>query len=310
MAQKWITVLGSFVADLAFRTHKAPGWGETVMGSDFKLGPGGKGSNQAVAAARLGGKVSFISKLGRDAFGDLARQTYKKEGIDTQFVFETTEYATGGAAIIIDEVKGENAIVVFPGACFHVTPAEIDKARARIAESAVFLAQLELQVPAVEHGLKLAHGLGVKTILNPAPGLPLPPGIFAVCDYVTPNETEAALLTGLPVTNIAEAERAAQALLDRGARNAVVTLGSQGALVKNARLTQHIHALDAGRVVETTGAGDAFNAGFAIALAEGNEIVAATRFGCAVAGISVTRPGTALSMPTRAEVDALLAKSS
>jgi ribokinase len=310
MAEKWITVLGSFVADLAFRTHKAPAWGETVMGSDFKLGPGGKGSNQAVAAARLGGKVSFISKLGRDAFGDLARQTYKKEGIDTRFVFETTEHATGGAAIIVDEVKGENAIVVFPGACFHVTPAEIDQARARIAESAVFLTQLELQVPAVEHGLKLAHTLGVTTILNPAPGLPLPPGIFALCDYVTPNETEAALLTGLPVTNIAEAERAAQALLDRGARNVVVTLGAHGALVRNASLTKHLHALDAGPVVETTGAGDAFNGGFAIALAEGKDIVAATQFGCAVAGISVTRPGTALSMPTRSEVDALLAKSS
>jgi ribokinase len=310
MAEKWITVLGSFVADLAFRTHKAPGWGETVMGSDFKLGPGGKGSNQAVAAARLGGKVSFISKLGRDAFGDLARQTYKQEGIDTQFVFETTEHATGGAAIIVDEVSGENAIVVYPGACFHVTPAEIDQARARISESAVFLTQLELQVPAVEHGLKLAHSLGVTTILNPAPGLALPPGIFALCDHVTPNETEAALLTGLPVTNIAEAERAAQALLDRGARNAVVTLGAQGALVKNARLTQHLHALDAGPVVETTGAGDAFNGGFAIALAEGKDIVAATRFGCAVAGISVTRPGTALSMPARGEVDALLTKSS
>jgi ribokinase len=310
MAGKWITVLGSFVADLAFRTHKAPAWGETVMGSDFKLGPGGKGSNQAVAAARLGGKVCFISKLGRDAFGDLARQTYKKEGIDTRFVFETTEHATGGAAIIVDEVKGENAIVVFPGACFHVTPAEIDQARSRIAESAVFLTQLELQMPAVEHGLKVAHSLGVTTILNPAPGLPLPTGIFALCDYVTPNETEAALLTGLPVTNIAEAERAAQALLDRGARNAVVTLGAQGALVKNAHLTKHLHALDAGPVVETTGAGDAFNGGFAIALAEGKDIVAATRFGCAVAGISVTRPGTAPSMPTRAEVDALLAKSS
>jgi ribokinase len=263
-----------------------------------------------VAAARLGGKVSFISKLGRDAFGDLARQTYKKEGIDTRFVFETTEHATGGAAIIVDEVKGENAIVVFPGACFHVTPAEIDQARSRIAESAVFLTQLELQIPAVEHGLKLAHGLGVTTILNPAPGLPLPPGIFALCDYVTPNETEAALLTGLPVTNIAEAERAAQALLDRGARNVVVTLGAHGALVRNAGLTKHLHALDAGPVVETTGAGDAFNGGFAIALAEGKDIVAATQFGCAVAGISVTRPGTALSMPTRSEVDALLAKSS
>jgi len=310
MAEKWITVLGSFVADLTFRTHKAPAWGETVMGSDFKLGPGGKGSNQAVAAARLGGKVSFISKLGCDAFGDLARQTYEEEGIDARYVFETTEHATGGAAIIVDEVKGENAIVVFPGACFHVTPAEIDQARSRIAESAVFLTQLELQVPAVEHGLKLAHGLGVTTILNPAPGLPVPPGIFALCDYVTPNETEAALLTGLKVAGMADADRAAQALLDRGARNAVVTLGAQGALVKNARLTKHVPAVDAGPVVETTGAGDAFNGGFAIALAEGKDIVAATRFGCAVAGISVIRHGTAPSMPTRAEVDALLAKPS
>jgi ribokinase len=309
MAEKWITVLGSFVADLAFRTHKVPAWGETILGSDFKLGPGGKGSNQAVAAARLGGKVSFISKLGRDPFGDLARQTYAKEGIDTRFVFETLDHATGGATIILDEKTGENAIIVFPGACFHVTPAEIDQARSRIAESSVFLTQLELQIPSVEYGLKVAHQLGVITILNPAPGLALPPSIFAHCDYVTPNETEAATLTGIPVTNIADAERAADALLACGVRNVVVTLGAQGALVKNAQLSAHVPAVDAGRVVETTGAGDAFNGGFAIALSEGKDIVAATRFGCAVAGISVTRPGTAPSMPSRAEVDALLART-
>src|SRR2546427_4840395 len=122
MPDKWITVLGSFVADLAFRTHKAPAWGETILGSDFKLGPGGKGSNQAVAAARLGGRVGFISKLGRDPFGDLARKTYAQEGIDTRFVFETSEHATGGAALIVGEVKGENALIVFPRAGFHVTP--------------------------------------------------------------------------------------------------------------------------------------------------------------------------------------------
>jgi ribokinase len=309
MADKWITVLGSFVADLAFRTHKVPAWGETILGSDFKLGPGGKGSNQAVAAARLGGKVSFISKLGRDPFGDLARQTYKKEGIDTRFVFETLDHATGGATIILDEKTGENAIIVFPGACFHVTSAEIDQARSRISESSVFLTQLELQIPSVEYGLKVAHELGVITILNPAPGLALPPSIFAYCDFMTPNETEAATLTGIPVTNIADAERAADVLLARGVRNVVITLGAQGALVKNSRLSRHVPAVDAGRVVETTGAGDAFNGGFAIALSEGNDIVAATRFGCAVAGISVTRPGTAPSMPSRAEVDTLLART-
>jgi ribokinase len=310
MPDKWITVLGSFVADLAFRTKKVPAWGETIMGSDFRLGPGGKGSNQAVAAARLGGKVSFVSKLGRDAFGDLARQTYKQEGIDTRFVFETTEYPTGAATIIIDEVKGENAIIVVPGACYQVTPAEIDQARALIADSSVFLTQLELQVPAVGHGLKLAHSLGVQTILNPAPGLALPESIFALCDYLTPNETEAATLTGLPVTDITEAERAAEALLASGARNVVVTLGAQGALVKNSTLAKRVPAIDAGPVVETTGAGDAFNGGFAIALSEGRDILEATRFGCAVAGISVTRHGTAPSMPTRAEVDALLKRAS
>jgi len=307
---KRITILGSFVADLAFRTRKAPAWGETIMGSDFRLGPGGKGSNQAVAAARLGGKVSFLSKLGRDAFGDLARQTFQKEGIDTRFVFETASYPTGAAAIIIDEVTGDNAIIVVPGACYQVTPEEIDQARELIAESAVFLAQLELQIPAVEHGLKLARNLGVTTILNPAPALQLPDSIFALCDFLTPNETEAATLTGLPVASIAEAERAADVLLARGTRNVVVTLGAQGALVKNSAMTKHVLAVNAGPVVETTGAGDAFNGGLAIALAEGHDLIAATRFGCAVAGISVTRHGTAPSMPMRAEVDALLSMSS
>jgi ribokinase len=303
---KRITVLGSFVADLAFRTKKVPAWGETIMGSDFRLGPGGKGSNQAVAAARLGGKVSFLSKLGRDSFGDLARRTFQQESIDARFVFETTSYPTGAATIIVDEVTGENAIIVVPGACFRVTPDEIDQARDLIAESGVFLTQLELQLPSVEHGLKLARSLGVPTILNPAPAMEVPESIFALCDYVTPNETEAATLTGLPVTNITEVERAADVLLARGARNVVITLGAQGALVKNARLAQLVPAVDAGPVVETTGAGDAFNGGFAIALSEGRDIVAATQFGCAVAGISVTRHGTAPSMPTRTEVDTLL----
>ncbi len=304
--RKRITVLGSFVADLAFRTKKVPSWGETIMGSNFRLGPGGKGSNQAVAAARLGGQVSFLSKLGRDSFGDLARRTYLQEGIDARFIFETTCHPTGAATIIVDEVTGENAIIVVPGACYQVTPDEIDQARELIGESAVFLTQLELRIPSVEHGLRLARSLGVQTILNPAPGLQLPESIFALCDYLTPNETEAATLTGLPVTNIAEAEGAAEVLLKRGTRNVVVTLGAQGALVKNAGLAKHVPAVDAGPVVETTGAGDAFNGGFAIALAEGRDIVAAAQFGCVVAGISVTRPGTAPSMPTRIEVDALL----
>jgi ribokinase len=310
MPDSRLTVMGSFVADLAFRAPHLPAWGETVMGSEFRLGPGGKGSNQAVAAARLGGTVTFISKLGRDPFGELARRTYLEEHIDTRFVFETPDHPPGGAAIIVDDATGENAIVVVPGACFHVTYDDIDQARDTIARSAVFMTQLELSLDAVEYGLQVARSLGVPTILNPAPALSLPDRIYPFCDYLTPNETEAAILVQQPVTDRASAERAAEILLSRGVGNVVVTLGAQGALVKTPVVTRLVPAVNAGPVVETTGAGDAFNGGCAVALAEGLDIVAATRFGCAVAGISVTRHGTAPSMPKRSEVDALLRKIS
>lgn len=304
MEKKWVTVMGSFVADLAFRTGRIPAWGETLMGDSFKLGPGGKGSNQAVAAARAGGRVSFISKLGPDPFGDMARALYKSEGIDTQFLFATAS-ATGAAAIIIDAEKGENAIIVVPGACFEVTVEEVDQARALIAGSAIFVAQLELPLAIVEHGLALAHSLGVPTILNPAPAAPLPESIYRHIDYITPNETEAAALTGVPVSTVADAERAADAFLARGVSNAIITLGARGVFVKNSKVSALVPAVNAGKVVETTGAGDAFNGGFAVALSEGMDLVEAARFGCATAGISITRHGTAPSMPTRAEIDAL-----
>ncbi|HEY4379309.1 MAG TPA: PfkB family carbohydrate kinase, partial [Acidobacteriaceae bacterium] len=263
------------------------------------------GSNQAVAAARAGGHVSFISKLGNDPFGDLARNLYRTEGIDTRHLLTTTT-PTGAAAILLDAHSGENSIIVVPGACFELTPEELDQMKDLIAASAILVTQLELALPTVEHGLQLAHSLNVPTILNPAPACKLPPSIFPNCDVITPNESEAEILTGIPVRTLADAERAADALLALGVRNAILTLGAQGAFVKNAATSAHIPAFDAGPVVETTGAGDAFNGGLAVALAEGHDILTAARFGCAVAGISVTRPGTAPSMPTRAEVDALL----
>ena len=305
MGNGYVVVMGSYVADVAFRTRKLPAWGETYMGSEFKLGPGGKGSNQAVAAARAGAKVSFISKLGRDPFGDIARKTYREEGIDMAHLLET-DSATGAAAIIIDEVKGENAIIVVPGACFELTPEEVERARKLIAGALVFVTQLELSLPTVEYGLNLAHSAGVPTILNPAPGCKLPETIFPFCDYMTPNESEAEVLTGIRVASLESAELAADALLARGVRNAVITLGAQGVLVKNVSVRQHIPAFFAGEVVETTGAGDAFNGGFAVALAEKKDVAEAARFGCAVAAISVTRPGTAPSMPFRREIDDLL----
>jgi ribokinase len=303
-----IVVLGSFVADLAFHVETLPVWGETRMGSSFAVGPGGKGSNQAVAAARAGGNVCFVTKLGQDSFGEMARKLYREEGIDTGFIASTT-HPTGAAAIILDEKRGENAIIIVPGACFEITTDEVDRAREVIASSSILVAQLELPVSVVEHGLRMARTSGVTTILNPAPALPLPESIYPLCDYLTPNESEAASMTGIIVDDLAGAERAADALLARGVRNVALTMGANGVFLKNRNLTAHVAAVDAGAVVETTGAGDAFNGGFAVALAEGKDFREAARFACAVAGISVTRRGTAPSMPQRDEVEALLAST-
>jgi ribokinase len=300
--------MGIFVVDLAFATRCLPKWGETVLGSDFRLGPGGKGSNQAIGAARLGARVSFISRVGKDTFGEMALRTYEAEGVDTEFLVLDGGVATGAAAILIEEGKGENAIVVTPGAANALRREDIDRAQVRIAESAVFMTQLELPVPVVEYGLRAAHERGVRTVLNPAPACALDERILGLCDYLTPNESEAAMLTGLRVDSVADAKRAADVLLRRGARNVVMTLGANGALVKNSKITEHVPAYYAGPTVETTGAGDAFNAGLAVGLSEEMGLVGAVRFGCAVAGISVTRAGTAPSMPRRSEVEALMAR--
>ena len=305
---KPITIMGIFAVDLAFQIRELPAWGETVLGSGFRLGPGGKGSNQAIAAARLGGRVSFISRVGKDAFGDMAFRTYEAEGVGTEFLIADAGHATGAAAILIEEGKGENAIVVAPGAAGALRRDDVTSAGARIAESAVFMTQLELPVDIVRFGLRMAHERGVQTILNPAPACALEDAIFELCDYLTPNESEAEALTGLTVGNVSEAERAAEALLSRGTRNVVLTLGAKGALVKNSEITEHVPAYYAGLTVETTGAGDAFNAGLAVGLSEGMDLVSAVRFGCAVAGISVTRPGTAPSMPRRLEVEELMGR--
>jgi ribokinase len=303
-----ITVMGSFVADLTFRTDRLPAWGETFMGSAYKLGPGGKGSNQAVAAARAGASVSFIGKVGKDPFAELARATYRTEGIDATYLY-CGEEPTGAASIVVDNITGENAIIVVPGACLALAPAEVDSARERIAASRIFVTQLELALPTVVHGLQLARSLSVTTILNPAPARELPPSIYACCDYLIPNESEAELLTGVPVRSIEDAERATDRLLARGVGNVVITLGAQGAFVKNRNQHALVGACDAGPVLETTGAGDAFTGGFAVALSEGCDLIQAARFGCAVAGLSVTRHGTAPSMPLRGEIDMLLKSS-
>jgi ribokinase len=300
--------MGSFVADVSFRTPRLPAWGETLMGGAFALGPGGKGSNQAVAAARAGANVRFLSKVGDDAFGRLARDVWRQSGIDDSLT-ATCSVPTGAAAIIVDEIGGENAIIVVPGACFTLSPDEVDAASQVIRSARVFLTQLELAVDTVRRGLEIARDAGVTTILNPAPApsSPLPRDLIALSDYLIPNESEAALLTGMPIESVEQAERAADVLLDRGAKNVILTLGQRGSLLRGRNCTSaRIPAMNAGPVRDTTGAGDAFCGAFAAALAEGMDALTAARFASACAGISVTRPGTAASMPQRTEIDAAL----
>lgn len=303
-----VAILGIFVADLAFRAGRLPVIGETIAGSGFAMGPGGKGSNQAVAAARAGAKVTFISKLGRDDFGEIALATWEKEGI-TARVARSATHATGAAFIYVNDRTGENAIIVVPGAAGTITPADVDAAAPAIRGARVFVTQLEQPMDAARRGLEIAREAGVVTIFNPAPAAPLDEAIYPLCDYVVPNETEAASLTGLSVESVDDARRVGDALLAKGVGTALITLGDKGALFHSRDRSVHLPAVSAGPVVETTGAGDAFVGGLAAALARSVEPVEATRFGCAVAGLSVTRAGTAPSMPTLAEVDALMAKA-
>lgn len=301
---KPIVILGVFVADTAYRAERPPRMGETILGKSFALGPGGKGSNQAVAAARAGGDVRFLGKLGVDPFADMALKIWAEAGV-VPAVTRDAEGYTGAAYIFIEEATGDNAIIICPGVAASITPDDIDAWAGEIDAAGIFLTQLETPMDATHHALARARAAGATTILNPAPAAELPGGMLALCDYVTPNETEAEALTGLPVSTEAEAEAAARRLLQLGAGAAVITLGERGALFHDGARTVLVPARNAGPVHETTGAGDAFNGAFAVALAEGRDAVEAVAMGCACAGISVTRPGTAPSMPTRAEIDAL-----
>ncbi len=300
-----IVILGIFVADTAYRAERQPKMGETILGRTFALGPGGKGSNQSVAAAMAGGEVHFISRLGRDDFAQIARSTWARAGVIPE-ITEDAESYTGAAYIFIEDATGNNAIIVAPGAAGRISVEDVESRAALIGGASVFVTQLEQPIAAAHRALEIARKGGARTILNPAPAAELPPGMLALCDFVTPNESEAEGITGVPVRTVADADRAAGALLAQGVGAAIVTLGEKGALYRDKSRTVHVPVFNAGPVVETTGAGDAFNGGFATALAEGAEPVEAVRFGCATASISVTRPGTAPSMPARAEIDALL----
>lgn len=297
-----IVVIGSFNADLTSYMARMPRPGETVHGDRFVTGAGGKGSNQAVAAARLGAEVTFIGRVGADVFAELAYEIWDAEGVNRDYVSQDDEHATGVAPILVDS-SGENMIVVVLGANSHVQAADIDAARERIAAADVLIAQLEINLDMVAYALQTAKALGVATILNPAPAAALPAETIQLADYLTPNETELETLSG---GDAADVEMAARGLLTRADQTAVVTLGSQGAQIVSGAESISVPTYEVD-VVDTTGAGDAFNAGLAVALAEGMALAEAARFANATAALCVTKRGTARSTPYRAEVDALLA---
>lgn len=306
MTKSGVTILGIYVADLAFRASRQPNMGETLLGTSFSMGPGGKGSNQAVAAARAGAAVTFITKLGKDNFGDAALAMYAKEGVAVHAPQDPNN-STGAAYIFLEEKTGSNAIIVVPGAAGTISVADVEDNSGAISNAAIFITQLEQPIPAAIRALEIAKAAGTTTIFNPAPAAPLPDSIFKLCDYITPNESEATMLTGIEVTDINSARQAADVLLSKGVGTVLITLGGQGSLLHDKSQSIHVPIFNAGKVVDTTGAGDAFNGGFAAALSRGESPESAARFGSAVAGISVTRPGTAPSMPYLEEVKALLA---
>jgi ribokinase len=303
MAKPKITVVGSFAVGLTIRAPNIPVFGVTMFGSNFDMGPGGKGSNQAVATARLGADSSLVAIIGRDKLADIATDLYKAEGVGTQFLEQTAESPTGVGFIILNN-KGENFIILDMGANNRMDPAFVDRAESRIAESDVVMAVLEIPVPAAMRAMELGRKHGKKTILNPAPAAPLPDAIFPLVDYLTPNESELRILLGLRPDDPRPSRELVEMLRKRGVANVVVTLGSRGVLVVTDKIDAAIPAAKI-EVVDTTGAGDAFNSGFAVALAEGRDVLDAARFGVACGAIVCTKLGVIPGMPQRADADAM-----
>jgi len=302
-----VTVMGSFVVDLMARAPHLPQTGETVKGDGFLIGPGGKGSNQGVAAHKAGAEVDMITKIGKDQFGQIALESFQGAGMNTRFVLQDDVLATGAALIMVDESTGDNKILVSLGACSNITEADIEKARETIASNPVFLTQLETNLDAVERAVGIAAGSGVRIILNPAPACEVPDRLLGLVDILTPNEVEASILSGVPVTNAEDAGKAARVLMDKGTKSVVVTMGSQGVFAITGDEERFLPCMKVA-AVDATGAGDAFSGALATAIAEGKGFFEAVEFANVAAALSVTKIGTAPAMPTRAEIDRAIEK--
>lgn len=305
--KKKVTVFGSFVVDLMARTPHLPVPAETVKGSFFKQGAGGKGFNQGVAAHKAGADVAMVTKLGRDSMANVALDAMTEIGMPKDYLFYNDEVATGIALILVDENTSQNEIVIVPGACSTITDEDIASVAERIKASEYVLLQLEVNQDANEKVAKLAKENGVKVIVNTAPYQPICDDFLAGSYLVTPNEVEAEELTGIAVADLESANKAAEVFFSKGVENVLITLGSRGVYVSDGKRAEIIPAFRV-KAVDTTGAGDAFNGGLLAALAEGKDLWEAAKFANALAALSVQRIGTTPAMPTRDEIDAFLAE--
>lgn len=305
---KAIVVVGSSNTDMIIKMPRLPKPGETLIGGSFSTAPGGKGANQAVGAARAGGKVALVARVGEDMFGQQAVEGFLQDGINVDYVFRDKNAPSGVALIFVDE-KGENSIGVASGANANLSPSDIEKAKDCIASAGIVLMQLEIPPETVKATAAITAEHGVRLILNPAPARPLDDDLLKNVSILTPNESESELLTGIKVEDEASAARAAQMLQKRGVETVLVTLGSRGAYVAAADYTGIVPAFPV-KVEDTTAAGDIFNGVLALSLAENKSIVEATRFASAAAALAVTKLGAQTSAPRRSEIESFLKERS
>ena len=295
-----IAVVGSYATGLTMRVERLPGCGETLLGTGYRVDYGGKGSNQAVGCARLGARVSFVARIGDDSFGQMALALYREEAIDVSHVKSTKGTPTGIGFIVVD-AGGNNCIVLDPGANDHLTAKDIADSASVFDGVSVVLTQLEIPVAAATAAMACGRQAGSITILNPAPVRPLPASILELVDILTPNESEAYVLAGRDPERKVEAEQVAHELIDKGVKQVVMTLGEEGALIVSAEKTTHIGAIRVA-ALDTVGAGDAFNAGLAVALGWGAPLEPAVRFAAVAGGLAVTKEGVIPALPRPEEV--------
>ena len=296
-----ISVVGSLNMDLVIRSSHIPQPGETIIGSYFQTIPGGKGANQAVAAARLGGEVSMVGRVGNDAFADVLLDNLTAAEVDTTFI-QRDESAASGAALIVVDDNGENIIVVASGANMQLTETDVERAEQVIAASDVLVLQLEVPLPVVTRAAQIAQAHQVAVVLNPAPARELPPELLELVDVLVPNESETAILTGLPIGSKVELEQAANKLLNSGIGSVVITLGGRGAFLASPDYKSKIYEAFSIQPVDTTAAGDAFVAGLAVNYGDGKTLPDAIRWGNAAGAMAALRFGAQSSLPTRNEV--------